>query len=307
MKKVIYIILTILVIIFISIRVYKSLTYTHINAKFKELRPSHEKLPIYYKGIKIGDAKEKKHTDDYQHTLIKMVLYPKDINLPENVKVLLKSEKRNGFDKDYLEIIYPKEPSRNILKNGAIIEGKSTVDLNNYLNNQNPDDLETIRVNLTESSENLNNALEGLVIVFDSLNDILKENQKNIYTSSDNLATTTRNLKQITTKFDNAIKQKNLNSTMNDINISADNIKATTQTLEKLTENFNNTATNINSGTMPQVQSTLYRTECLIANANEITCGIKKTLKKRFGGLRLLFGKVINNNDVNTNHSECCE
>ena len=30
-----------------------------------------------------------------------------------------------------------------------------------------------------------------------------------------------------------------------------------------------------------------------VANINEITCGIKETLKKRFGGLRLLFGQVI--------------
>ena len=46
------------------------------------------------------------------------------------------------------------------------------------MKNQNADDLEAIRHNLAQSSENLNNALEGLSMVFESVNEILKVNQK---------------------------------------------------------------------------------------------------------------------------------
>ncbi len=65
-----------------------------------------------------------------------------------------------------------------MIANGAILEGKATVDIDEFMKNQNPDDLKAIRHNLAQSSENLNNALEGLSMVFESVNEILKENQK---------------------------------------------------------------------------------------------------------------------------------
>lgn len=77
MKKfIIPIILTIILLIIYII--YKQITYTHITVQFHELRPIENKIPVYYKGIVIGKATEKKHTDDYKHTLIipKTCIYP---------------------------------------------------------------------------------------------------------------------------------------------------------------------------------------------------------------------------------------
>ena len=44
---------------------------------------------------------------------------------------------------------------------------------------------------------------------------------------------------------------------------------------------------------MPNIETGVNDTGYIIKNLNEITCGIKNTLKKRFGGIRLLFGRTI--------------
>ena len=60
-----------------------------------------------------------------------------------------------------------------------------------------------------------------------------------------------------------------------------------------ISSDFTNTTKDINK-TMPNVGLSLKNFQGITSNLNSITCGIKQTLKKPFGGLRLLFGKVIN-------------
>lgn len=288
MKKLFYI-LALIIIAALGFYIYKLTTYTYVTAKFKELRPIHGKMSVYYKGLVVGKAREQKHSDDFNHTLINLVLYPKRLLLPENTTVLLKKEKRNDKERDFLELVYPKEPSNIMLSNGSILEGKATVDIDEFMSNQNPDDLEAIRHNLAQSAENLNIAIEGLSIVFESVNDILKENQKNLYATTKNLSDTTGNLNNMTTKFDKSIQQKKLENTIN-------NIEASSKNLESVSSNLTGTTTDVN-GVMPSVEATMCQVQGLAANANAISCGVRKTLRKRFGGLRLLFGRVIDECD----------
>ena len=288
MKKLFYI-FALITLAGLGFYIYKLTTYTYVTAKFKELRPIHEKLPVYYKGLIVGKAREHRHSSDYNHTLISLVLYPKNLMLPENTTVLLKKEKHHDKERDFLELVYPKEPSNIMISNGAVLEGKATVDVEEFMKNQNPDDLEAIKHNLAQSSENLNNALIGLSIVFESVNDILKENQKNLYATTGNLSKATANLNNMTAKFDKSIQQKKLENTINNIETSSKN-------LESMSANLTGTTTNVN-GVMPSVEATMCQVQGLAANANAISCGVRKTLRKRFGGLRLLFGKVIDECD----------
>ena len=288
MKRLFYI-FALIIIAGLGFYIYKLTTYTYVTAKFQELRPIHEKLPVYYKGLIVGKAREHRHSSDYNHTLISLVLYPKNLMLPENTTVLLKKEKHHDKEHDFLELVYPKEPSNIMISNGAVLEGKATVDVEEFMKNQNPDDLEAIKHNLAQSSENLNNALIGLSIVFESVNDILKENQKNLYATTGNLSKATANLNNMTAKFDKSIQQKKLENTINNIETSSKN-------LESMSANLTGTTTNVN-GVMPSVEATMCQVQGLAANANAISCGVRKTLRKRFGGLRLLFGKVIDECD----------
>ena len=288
MKKLFYI-FALIIIAGLGFYIYKLTTYTYVTAKFRELRPIHEKLPVYYKGLVVGKAREQRHSDDFNHTLIRLVLYPKNLLLPENTIVMLKKEKHHDKERDFLELVYPKEPSNVMISNGSELEGKATVDIDTFMSNQNPEDLESIRHNLAESSENLNNALEGLSMVFESVNDILKENQKNLYTTTGNLSKATQNLDNMTTKFNKSIQQKSLENAVS-------NLEASTKNLETLSANLNGTTTGVNE-VIPHIDATMCQVQGLATNANAISCGVRKTLRKRFGGLRLIFGQVIDECD----------
>lgn len=281
MKKLFYI-FALITLAGLGFYIYKLTTYTYVTAKFKELRPIHEKLPVYYKGLVVGKAREQRHSEDYNHTLIHLVLYPKNLLLPDNTTVMLKKEKHHDKEHDFLELVYPKEPSTTMIADGAVLEGKATVDVDTFMANQNPDDLEAIKQNLAQSSENLNVALEGLAMVFESVNEILKENQKNLYTTTGNLSKATRNLDNVTQKIDKSMQQKRLDNTISN--------------LETLSANLNGTTTSVN-GVIPHIDATMCQVQGLATNANAISCGVRKTLRKRFGGLRLLFGKVIDECD----------
>ena len=281
MKKLFYI-FALITLAGLGFYIYKLTTYTYVTAKFKELRPIHEKLPVYYKGLVVGKAREQRHSEDYNHTLIHLVLYPKNLLLPDNTTVMLKKEKHHDKERDFLELVYPKEPSSTMIADGAVLEGKATVDVDTFMANQNPDDLDAIKQNLAQSSENLNVALEGLAMVFESVNEILKENQKNLYTTTGNLSKATRNLDNVTQKIDKSVQQKRLDNTISN--------------LETLSANLNGTTTSVN-GVIPHVDATMCQVQGLATNANAISCGVRKTLRKRFGGLRLLFGKVIDECD----------
>lgn len=258
-------------VLILSIVIYKLLTFTYISAEFDELRPLRGFLPVYYKGIIVGRAKEAKHSKDFRHSLIQLVLYPKNLLLPENTTLQLKKEKRNNKEKDFLELIYPKEPSSKMLVNHSKIKGIATIDTETFLLNQHPDDIEAIKEDLMDSAQNLSYALSMLGEIFDNVNTILKENEKNIYK-------TTKNVENMTIKIDNAFKQKQLEDTFS-------NIEATTKGVFDSIESLNKT--------IPNADSTLNQTKEMMCNLNAISCGIRKTLSKNFGLMRLLFGKPV--------------
>ena len=264
---------------------YKQSTYTHITVRFKELRPFHHRIPVYYKGIIIGRATERHHSDDFLHTNVSVVLYPKKLMLPINTEVLLKKEKRNDKEHDFLELIYPEKPSNTMITDGTVLNGKATVDIETFLRNQNPEDIENIKENLYMASENLNSSLEQLSMLFVMIQDILKENENSIKQFSSNLAKSSGNVNGITSKINSSIKQETLNRTF-------DNLSAVTGGLSSTTDSVNEA--------MPRVDSALYQAQGILCNVNAITCGIRQTLAKPFGGLRILFGKSINNKNCKT-------
>lgn len=263
MKRIIFIILLITVV-FIGGFFYRHFEFTYITAKFKELRPIRGDLKVYYKGLVVGKAKESKHSDNFHHTLMKIVLYPKNLHLPSNTTIALKKEKRDDKQIDFLELIYPNEPTNLLLSNNSIIEGYATVDTETYLSNQHPDDIETLKENLVESAQNLNYAMQGLAEIFQTVDEILKENQGNVYR-------TTKNVENMTSKVNKAIKQQQIENTLSNI--------------ENSTSNINKTVINTDEN--------LKDLKGITSNINAITCGIRQTLSKNFGGLRLFFGKTI--------------
>jgi len=278
MKK--YLFLGILIIICFSILNYFS--QQHITLVFDNLRPFEGKIPVYYKGIRIGRATDSYHSDDLQHTHVKVTLFSKKIKLPTNTEAILKKRIKNKKEYDYLELIYPDKPSNEIISENSFIKGKSTVDIREYFISHTIEDVEKIENNIIQASENLNLSLEALTGLFLIIHDTVQENRKNILGASYNLNQTSKNINTTTKKFENSIKTEQLEQTF-------DNIENSTNNFDKLTSNLSDTAQTVNINTMPEINSVLKKSDILLNNLNSITCSIKQTLNKRFGGLRLMF------------------
>ena len=75
MRKIVLIILAITALFI----VFNYTLHRHFVAVFKDLRPFEGILPVYYKGVKIGNAGNKFHSDDFLRT---------------NVRIMLKNKKR---------------------------------------------------------------------------------------------------------------------------------------------------------------------------------------------------------------------
>lgn len=286
---------------------FNQFTYTRIMAKFDEMRPVHNKLYVYYKGMKVGHAGGIKTSPDFTFTTVKIILYPRNLILPNNMSVILKVDKKGRKIFDILELVYPEVPSKTLLKNWDTIEGKTTIDLESYASNQDPESLNQIKSNMADSAKNLNNATSALTDLLVTLNELVKENSSSIKVTTENLAQTTGNLTQstdnltqttvnfnsITKKVDTSIQQQQLNSTMTSLENSLDNLKEVTKNVQVITETVDGTTKTVNSNTMPKIENTIEGANCIVSNLCEITGGVSDTLKKRFGGMRLLFGKTI--------------
>lgn len=277
MKKPIFLILIIIIFLFII----NHLSHRHITAVFSDARPFDNSIPVYYKGIKVGNASDRTHSKDSKRTNVKITL-TKKLKLPLNTKAILKTRIKNDKEFDYIELIYPEVPSERFIQEHSHIHGHSTVDIKEYLKNQTPEDLDKIKNNLLSASENLDTTLNAIGGLFIMLQDILEENRENIKSSSANFKDTTRNISKATKKIDNIIIEEQWNNTFK-------NLENSTGGLHNFTHNINNTILDFDK-TLPD---TMQNTNEITENLNSITCGIKQTLKKNFGGLRLFFGKVI--------------
>lgn len=270
----------------------KCYLHPRITVKFEDLRPFHKHVNVYYKGFKVGKTCKIKPSSDYKSTLVKVVIYPRNLKLPANTTAILKREKRFRTKVDYLELVYPKNPSGVYLQNNDVIEGIATIDVESFMASLDKNSLDNIKHQLEETVENLNGMIQALGGIFVTIQDILNDNRANINTTIKNLSLSSGNLQQTTANLNYAMSRERLNNTFSSLDTTTVNFSSGTSNLQTITTNVEQLSRALNS-TMPQVETAVIETGCLIKNLNEITCGIKKKLKTPFGGLRIFFGKAI--------------
>ena len=271
MKKLILFISLILVSIFLYF-VYEYFSYTNILVKFDELEPFEKQMNVYFKGFKVGKTTKIYPNDDYTNTFLKVKLKAKQSHFPSNIKVNIKKKKSGG----YVDILYPDEPTLARLKNNDIIQGLITRDISSLMESENIEDIVDDAGSLIENASIAVQTLNGIFVEIRSL---ISDNRNNINIAVKNLTDATYNLENMT-------KELNKTFSRNEINASINNIEQTTQNIKEITQQIDTT-------TVPIVNSTLCETYSTVRNANEITSGVKKTLKKNMGLGRLLFGKPI--------------
>ena len=196
--------LIIFILVVFSFVIIDYFTNRHITAVFKDVRPFEGKIPVYYKGVVVGKATDREHSDDSLRTNVKITIYNKKLKLPLNTTAILKKRIKNDKEFDYIELVYPQVPSERFIGEHSHIHGHHTVDIKEYLKNQTPEDLEQIKTNILSASANLNASLDALAGMFILIQDVLGENRENLKNASYNLNQTAQNVNNATKKFDNA-------------------------------------------------------------------------------------------------------
>lgn len=281
-----------LLLIFLSFAIYGHNLRNRffVTAVFQDLRPFNKKITVYYNGFVIGHVVKVGPDNDYKATLVTMALYPLTLKIPENSRVVLKREKKKRKEYDYIELEYPASPSVKILKNGSVIEGKTSVDLENFMSNQDPDKLKSIENNINGTLESLQTTVEALGELFVIAQDIAEENRPYLKEASENLALTSINVRMAAEKLNGSIMPQNLSNTFVNVDTTSSNFVGTTKNLQDMSDNLNSITKNIDE-TMPKFDCIITNLAVTSANIADITGGVACTMRKRFGGMRVFFGK----------------
>ncbi len=278
------VLITVLISIAVSYYFYRTRTY--VTAEFKNLRPFHEKAPIYYNGFKIGKVVKVRPNKNYTATIVTLRLHPMDLRLPINIVANLKREKNKNNDKfDYIDIIYPSKPSSFFIKDGDRIAGKSSVELDSYLSNQDVESLDSIKEDFAQTIENLNITVQALGDLFENMNSVvtsvkpnIEKVSSNVSESSDNLVKISESVNGVAENINGSFDKNAMSEIAEDVEDTGNNIKAMTGELKK---------------TIPQINCTISEMNKILCNVEEMTDGINCTMKKPFGGLRMIFGSPI--------------
>ena len=250
------------------------MAFLNIVVKFDDLEPFDKKMNVYYKGFKIGKTTKIYPDADYKNTYINLKIHPHDIKLPNNITARIKKNKSTR----YVNIIYPDTPALARIKNDDVISGKLSKDLESLLNDDSIEDIVSGTGNLINTA---NQTLLSLNEIFVQVNGIISEVRGDIILTVSNIAKTSSNIEKMSSNLNNSIEEKSVKNTVNNIEKTTDNIKEITTQIDKTT--------------MPIVNSVLCNTNSTMCNVNVISGGIKRTLQKRMGLGRLLFGRPVDN------------
>ena len=196
-------------------------------------------------------------------------------------------KERNKWNRkfDYIDIIYPKDPSIFYLKNGDRISGKTTVEFESYFANMDPESLEAMKGDAAEAVKNLNITIQTLGELFGTLNTMAQDVSPNVVKvssdmskSSSNIVKVSENVKDLSGNMDSALSGEMMDAT-------AHNTQLITRNVKVMTNEFNKT--------IPQIGCTINQMNRILCNIDEMTAGLNNTMEKPFGGLRLIFGSPV--------------
>lgn len=276
------IIIAIIILSVLGYLIYDSLSYYNVIVKFDDLEPFEKPMNVYFKGFKIGKTVKIYPNEDYTNTYLKLKLNAPQTKFPSNITAKIRKKKTGG----YVDILFPSEPCLKPLKHNDEISGFIAKDISSLLEGENVQDIVEETESLVESANSAINNLNGIFI---EIRKILVDNRASIDLAINNFAKTSTNFENISAKLNESLDSNSLEN-------SVENISQTTYNIKELSNNLKNISSQVDSVTLPVINATLCETNSTVKNAKEITGGIKRTLRKRLGLSRILFGRPISDN-----------
>lgn len=271
----------------------------HITAVFEELEPFPKNLNVYYKGFKLGRTVRVHPSKDFTSTHVDMILNAKNLSLPDNTTAKMKTKNK----KDYIELEYPNAPSITYLKNHSIIRGTKGLNIGDYIDKQaEAGGLDEIKDNLNDTVSSAGDTLDALTDLFKTADEILKDMRPSLKITAENLAETSANIKESSAELNNSLKPKRLNNSFANVEQTTKNIENVTKNLEKASLNIANTTAHIDDNTIKifdcviaNFDTVTNNINIVVKNINDIVIGFQHTLNKRFAGMKIMFGRAVNN------------
>lgn len=280
MKKEFIILCFIVLTLFYSLYIFG---HTRITAEFKELEPFRHRLPVFYKGFLIRHTTKVYPGPDYTTTRIDMRIRLKKLSLPENTFAIVKSKN----DEEYIELIYPKSPYITRLRTESLIEGIKGGTFETFIQEQSQNgELEEIKFNLNKTIKSAGETFDALTGMLTIISEILEDIRPNLNETALNLNKTSQNLADSTSDIKESIQKGYIDKTLLNVQQSSDNLVSSTK-------NFSGFTNSLNKESSILANCLLKNLNIVTTNINQVVIGLQNTLKKRFGGLRIIFGKSI--------------
>lgn len=254
-----------------------------ITVDFKELEPFKHSLPVYYKGFRLGHTTKVYPGPNYQSTRVDLKIRLKGLELPENTSAMIRRKDK----KDYIELEYPAQPYIAPLRSNIVIIGTKGLNFESYLQDQAKNGgLDEIKGNVNTTIQSAGQTFDALTGMIEVVTDILNDVRPSIKESAENLNVASKNLADSSYNIRTTLQQGYVDKSLYNLERTTENLVKTTKNLTGVTDNVNNNSINL-------VNCVISNINTVVGNINQIVIGVGETLKKRFGGIRLFFGKII--------------
>ena len=277
-----YFVIAILVVIFFFYLFY-ILGTTKITIRFEDLEPLKQHLPVYYNGFKLGHTTSIYPSKDYKSTMVDARIVLKNLKLPANTSAVLRRKEK----KDYIELEYPNAPYIQTLRHKDVIEGHLGIDFEHFLQSQAENGgFDQIKDNVNNTIISAGDTFEALTEMINVITDILKDAQPVIQDSVNNINLTSKNLADSSLEVKKSLEKGYLDKSLYNLEQTSNNLVLTTKNTNGFTDGLNKQSSVL-------INCLFKNLNTVVNNINQIVVGIGNTLSKKFGGLRLFFGKTI--------------
>ena len=271
-----YILIGILVLGAFFILLHVATTKT-IIVEFDSLEPFRKWIPVYFKGFKLGRVSKVYPTEDFTATRVELHIHHKALKLPTNTtaKFMIRDE-----DKEYMELVYPKSPYLEYLRNGSVIKGTMGTNLDSFFRDQAANGgLDEIKNNVNTTVKSAGETFNALTEMINMLTYILEDVRPTINSAANNINVASKNLADVSQSLKATVDKGYIDKSL--------------YNFQQTTDNFNGFSGNLNRQSMVLANCLLKNLNIVVQNINQIVIGLGETMKKRFAGLRLVFGKAI--------------
>ena len=277
-----YILLAFLILGAFFVLLHVATTKT-IVVEFDSLEPFKKWIPVYFKGFKLGRVAKVYPTEDFTATRVELHIRHKALKLPVNTtaRVMVKDE-----DKEYMELVYPDSPYLEYLKNGSVIKGEVSADFNHFLRSQIENGgLDEIKNNVNKTVQSAGETFMALTEMINVMTGVLEDVRPTINSAANNVEYASRNLADVSKSLKTSVDKGYLDKALYNFEKTSGNLVITT-------DNFSEFSTSLNKQSVVLTNCLLANLNVVVKNINQIVVVVGETLKKRFGGIRLFFGKI---------------